>query len=168
MGNPSRGIVGRVSAGRVSLASRPQRGQVRGCNFSDEQADCGRVPPRGTSLRPHFFATKITTLSMQQAPKLRGVDIMTPEQAAKLHRAMIRCFFREPGTQEPCRRSRVFSLFWTAGCLGMGWGWVCLGASRINLLSGSTRTWNSHLSELQGGPLVLPLMDQIKQHPGLH
>ena len=62
----------------------------------------------------------------------------------------------------------VFSLDWHARFSGVGWGWVCLGASRINLLSGSTRTWNSHLSELQGGPLVLRLMDQIKQHPGLH
>ena len=45
------------------------------------------------------------------------------------------------------RRSMVFSLDWHARFSGVGWGWVCLGASRINLLSGSTRTW--------GGPLVL-------------
>ena len=38
---------------------------------------------------------------MQHGLKLRGVDIMTPEQATELHSAMVKCLFGNQGPKNP-------------------------------------------------------------------
>ena len=101
MGNPSTsgGIVGRVSAGRVSLASRPWQAQVRRCDFSDEQADCGRVPPRGTSLRPHFFCNEDNYIVYAASPKAtrgRHHDPRASRKAASCNDQVLLSGTRDP------------------------------------------------------------------------